>query len=130
RRRGVTIRILMPGKNTDSGAVRLASRANWEQLLMAGVQMYEYEPTMLHNKLLIADSLVVSVGSTNFDQRSFELNDEATLNVYDEDFAARMTQVFENDLKHAHHYTLEMRRNRPLGERLFEKFIRPLQSQL
>ena len=130
RRRDVKIRVLMPGEHTDSGAVRLASRANWEQLLMAGVQMYEYDPTMLHNKLLIADGEVVSVGSTNFDQRSFELNDEATLNVYDKDFASHMTQVFEDDLRHAHRYTLEMWRKRPLGERLFEKVVQPLRSQL
>jgi cardiolipin synthase len=85
---------------------------------------------MLHNKLLIADGELVSVGSTNFDQRSFELNDEATLNVYDRSFADRMTQVFEDDLKHAHPYTLEMWRNRSLSERLAEKFIRPIKSQL
>lgn len=130
RRRGVTIRILMPGEHTDSGAVRIASRANWEPLLMAGIEMYEYEPTMLHNKLLIADSELVSVGSTNFDQRSFELNDEATLNVYDKDFAAHMTQVFEEDLAHAHRYTLERWRKRSLGERLFEKVVQPVRSQL
>ncbi|HET7778445.1 MAG TPA: phospholipase D-like domain-containing protein [Rudaea sp.] len=130
RERGVQLRIMMPGANTDSGAVRLASKADWEPLLQAGVKMYEYDPTMLHNKLLIADGELVSVGSTNFDQRSFELNDEATLNVYDRAFAEHMTQVFEDDLKHAHPYTLEMWRNRPLSERLDEKFIRPIKSQL
>ena len=130
RDRGVRLRVLMPGANTDSGAVRLASKADWGPLLEAGAQMYEYDPTMLHNKLLIADGELVSVGSTNFDQRSFELNDEATLNVYDRSFAARMTQVFEDDLRHAHPYTLEMWRNRSLAERLAEKFIRPVKSQL
>jgi cardiolipin synthase len=130
RQRGVRIRIIMPGKNTDSGAVRLASKADWEALLAAGVQMFEYEPTMMHNKLLIADGELTSVGSTNFDQRSFELNDEATLNVYDEKFAARMTTVFEQDLDHAHAYTLAMWRNRPFSEKFKEKFVRPFKSQL
>jgi len=130
RQRGVAIRILMPGKNTDSGAVRLASKADWEPLLKAGIQMYEYEPTMMHNKLLIADGELVSVGSTNFDQRSFELNDEASLNVYDEKFAARMTQVFEDDLRHATPYTLEMWKNRSWKDKFAEKFVRPFKSQL
>ena len=130
RARGVKIRILMPGKNTDSGAVRLASKADWEPLLAAGVQMYEYDPTMLHNKLLIADGELVSVGSTNFDQRSFELNDEATLNVYDREFAARMSDVVENDLRRATPYTLQMWRARPWTERFAETFVRPVKSQL
>ena len=130
RARGVKIRILMPGKNTDSGAVRLASKADWEPLLAAGVEMYEYDPTMLHNKLVIVDGELTSVGSTNFDQRSFELNDEATLNVYDRDFAAHMTDVFNADLRRATPYTLQMWRNRPWTERFAETFIRPIKSQL
>jgi cardiolipin synthase len=130
RQRGVRIRILMPGDKTDSGAARLASRSSWEPLLAAGVEMYEYQPTMMHNKLLIADGELVSVGSTNFDQRSFELNDEATLNVYDKSLAARMTQVFEADLKQCKRYTLDMWRHRSLKEKLAEKFMRPVKSQL
>ena len=130
RARGVNIRIVMPGKNTDSGAVRLASKADWEPLLAAGVQMYEYDPTMMHNKLLIADGELVSVGSTNFDERSFELNDEATLNVYDRDFAARMTDVFEDDLRRTTPYTLQMWRDRPWSERFEEEFVVPFKSQL
>ena len=130
RQRGVRIRILMPGKNTDSGAARLASKAEWEPLLRAGIQMYEYEPTMMHNKLLIADGQLVSLGSTNFDLRSFEINDEASLNVYDKAFAEHMTQVFEDDLKHATRYTLEMWNDRPWAEKLVERFIWPIKSQL
>jgi len=130
RERGVRIRILMPGKNTDSGAARVASKADWEPLLRAGIQMYEYEPTMMHNKLLVADGQLVSLGSTNFDLRSFQINDEASLNVYDKAFAAHMTQVFEDDLSHATHYTLEMWRNRSWKEKFVEKFIRPIRSQL
>src|SRR5690606_1009772 len=95
RQRGVRIRILLPGENTDSDAARMASKAGWGPLLAAGVEIAEYEPTMFHNKMLIVDRELVSVGSTNFDLRSFQLNDEASLNVYDRDFALRMTEVFE-----------------------------------
>jgi cardiolipin synthase A/B len=130
RGRGVKVRILMPGKNTDSPAVRLASKADWEPLLIAGVEMYEYDPTMLHNKLLIADGEMVSVGSTNFDQRSFQLNDEASLNVYDATFAKRMGEVFEEDLAKATPYTLEMWRKRSWKEKMAEKFVLPIKAQL
>ena len=95
RQRGVRIRIIVPGEHIDSEAVRLASKAEWGPLLQAGVAIHEYTPTMMHNKLLIVDSEMVSVGSTNFDVRSFRLNDEASLNVYDRELAARMTREFE-----------------------------------
>jgi cardiolipin synthase len=130
RHRGVRVRIVMPGKNTDSDAARMASKAGWGPLLLAGVEMYEYEPTMFHDKMLIVDGQMVSVGSTNFDLRSFELNDEASLNVYDRGFAARMTEVFENDLKPARRYTYEIWERRPLKEKLVEKFVLPIKSQL
>lgn len=130
RQRGVRVRVVVPGKFIDSDTVRLASRAQWGDLLLAGVEIHEYQPTMMHNKLLIVDGLMVSVGSTNFDVRSFRLNDEASLNVYDAGFAARMTKVFEDDLKQTVLYTHEMWERRPLKEKLVEKFIRPLRSQL
>lgn len=130
RKRGVRIRIMVPGDHTDSDAVRAASRASWGKLLEAGVEVYEYEPTMMHNKMLIADRLLVSCGSTNFDPRSFSLNDEASLNLYDAEFADRMTAVFELDLKKSRRYTLEHWRDRPLRERLHEWIVRPLRSQL
>jgi cardiolipin synthase A/B len=130
RHRGVKIRILMPGKNTDSDAARMASKSAWGPLLLAGVEMYEYEPTMFHNKMLIVDHHLVSVGSTNFDLRSFQLNDEASLNVYDAEFAARMTEVFERDLKPTTQYTYQMWANRPWTEKFAERFIQPLKSQL
>ena len=130
RRRGVRIRVIVPGKNTDSDAARFASKAGWGPLLIAGIEIYEYEPTMFHNKMLIVDGEMVSVGSTNFDLRSFRLNDEASLNVYDHAFAARMTEVFEKDLKPSRRYTYKTWQERPLKEKLFEKFILPIKSQL
>ena len=130
RHRGVRIRVIVPGKNTDSDAARFASKAGWGPLLLAGMEIYEYEPTMFHNKMLIVDGELVSVGSTNFDLRSFRLNDEASLNVYDRDFAQRMTAVFESDLKPTKRYTYQTWKKRPLKEKLFETFILPLKSQL
>ena len=130
RKRGVRVRILLPGPNIDSDAVRLASRAGWEDLLLAGMEISEYQPTMLHTKMLIVDRELVSVGSTNFDIRSFRLNDEASLNLYDRDFAEQMTDVFETDLRKSKRYTHEMWQARPLKEKLMEKFILPLKSQL
>jgi cardiolipin synthase len=130
RLRGVRVRVIVPGKHIDSDTVRLASKAHWGDLLLAGVEIHEYQPTMMHNKLLVVDGLMVSVGSTNFDLRSFRLNDEASLNVYDPAFAARMTEVFEADLKPTVRYDYEKWKARPLKEKLFERFILPLKSQL
>lgn len=130
RQRGVKVRVLLPGEHIDSDAVRLASKATWGELLLAEVEIYEYTPTMIHNKMLIVDRELVSVGSTNFDVRSFRLNDEASLNVYDTAFAERMTVVFERDLAPTRQYTYKMWENRPLKEKLFEKFVLPVKSQL
>jgi cardiolipin synthase A/B len=130
RHRGVRVRVIVPGKHIDSDTVRLASKAHWGELLLAGVEIHEYQPTMMHNKLLIVDGMMTSVGSTNFDIRSFRLNDEASLNVYDAAFAQRMTEVFEGDLKPTVRYDYRMWKNRSLKEKLFEKFILPFKSQL
>ena len=130
RDRGVRVRILLPGKHIDSDAVRLASRREWGPLLLAGVEIREYQPTMMHNKVLIADGIMVSVGSTNLDIRSFRLNDEASLNVYDPAFAERMTVVFERDLVPTRQYTYEMWKDRPWKERFAEVVLLPIKSQL
>ena len=130
RKRGVRVRVLLPGPWIDTEAVRLASKATWGRLLKANVEIYVYQPTMLHTKMLIIDNELVSVGSTNFDPRSFRLNDEANLNVYDSTFATQMTGVFERDLKSGLQYTYDMWKRRPLGEKLVEKLLRPIRSQL
>ena len=92
------MKILMPGKHIDQKAVRRASRKRWGRLLAAGVELYEFQPTMVHTKLLIADGLFVTVGSANFDSRSLRINDEANLSVLDSGFAQKMTQIFAGDL--------------------------------
>lgn len=130
RQRGVHVRTVLPGPHIDSETVRIASKGDWGELLLAGVEIHVYQPTMLHVKLLVVDHEMVSVGSTNFDIRSFRLNDEASLNIYDAGFAAQMTQVFEEDLKHATPYTYQAWKERPLKEKLAEKFLLPIRSQL
>ena len=128
--RGVKIRIITPGEIIDTDTVRAASRGNWGPLLKAGAQIYEYQPSMYHCKVMIVDNLLVSVGSTNFDNRSFRLNDEANLNVYDAAFAQRQTFIFEADLKNARQVTYDEWINRPLKEKLLEKLALLLGSQL
>src|SRR5690606_11035123 len=112
-KRGVRVRVITPGKHTDQKAVRRASRALWGDLLRAGAEMHEYRHTMYHCKLMIVDGVLCSVGSTNFDPRSFHLNDEANLNVYDRDFAAKLTETFEQDLRHSKQITLQDWERRP-----------------
>lgn len=97
RKRGVEVEIIVPGPQMDIKIVQSASRSLWGKLLDAGVKIYEYQPTMYHCKVLIVDDLWVSVGSTNFDDRSFRLNDEANLNIYDATFAKEQAKVFEED---------------------------------
>jgi len=130
RQRGVRIRVLVPGEHIDSETVRLASKALWGRLLQSGVEIHEYLPTMMHVKLLVVDRELVSVGSTNFDIRSFRLNDEASLNIYHHAFAERMTAVFEADLLKAKRFTYAIWKQRPLTEKIAEKVIRPIRSQL
>jgi len=130
RERGVRIRLLLPDKHIDSETVRIASKRAWGSLLEQGVEIHMYEPTMLHCKMLIFDQYMVSVGSTNFDMRSFELNDEASLNIYDSAFAQRMTEVFEADLKASTSYDFSRWKNRPLSEKMAEVVLIPIKSQL
>lgn len=130
RERGVRVRVLVPGPHIDSDLVRVSSRRLWGDLLRAGVEISVYQPTMLHTKMLIVDGRMVSVGSTNFDVRSFELNDEASLNLYDAAFAERMTAVFERDWRDGEPYTYAMWEGRPWTERFMELVVRPIKSQL
>jgi cardiolipin synthase A/B len=130
RSRGVRIRILLPDKHIDSETVRIATKRAWGPLLESGVEIHEYDPTMLHCKMLIFDHYMVSVGSTNFDMRSFELNDEASLNVYDADFAQRMTEVFEADMKASTPYDYQKWQQRPWLEKIAEVILIPIKSQL
>jgi cardiolipin synthase A/B len=129
-KRGVRLRIIVPGEHMDSETVKSASRAQWGPLLEGGAVIAEYQPTMYHCKLLIVDGLLVSMGSTNFDNRSFRLNDEATLNLLDAAVAAEQTAVFEQDLARSRPVSLAMWAQRPMREKLADWFSNLLSSQL
>lgn len=119
-KRGVKVRIIVPGKYMDVDLVRRSSRSMWGDLLKAGVEIYEYQPTMFHCKVMIIDGLMVSVGSTNFDERSFRMNDEANLNVYSAPFAASQIKVFNDDLKRSRRISYEEWQQRPFSEKVHE----------
>ena len=129
-KRGVKLRIVVPGEHIDSDLVRNASRSRWGPLLEAGAVIAEYAPTMYHCKVLIVDDLLVSVGSTNFDNRSFRLNDEATLNILDAPFAAQQTATFEADLAVSKPLTHAQWQARPWTEKLREQLASLVGAQL
>jgi cardiolipin synthase len=128
--RGVKIQVIAPGPITDTETVRKASRALWGELLQAGAEFYEYQPTMYHCKVMVVDAFLTSVGSTNFDNRSFRLNDEANLNIYDRAFAERQIAVFRADLAKAKRITYAQWRNRPWNEKALEWLAGTLRVQL
>jgi cardiolipin synthase len=130
RRRGVQIEIIVPGPFIDARVVQKASRSLWGPLLEAGVEIYEYQPTMYHCKVLVVDGVWVSVGSTNFDERSFRLNDEANLNIFDPVFAAEQSMVFEQDKAKSRLITLAAFKRRPAMEKISETFAALLRKQL
>jgi cardiolipin synthase A/B len=129
-RRGVKIQILLPGAHTDAAFVQSASRAKWGALLQAGAEIHLYQPTMFHCKVLVVDGLWTSVGSTNFDNRSFRLNDEANLNIYDAGVAAQQVRIFNEDLKNARRVTYDEWKARPWTEKLKDRAAALFNAQL
>jgi cardiolipin synthase A/B len=120
RERGVRIRILVPGKKADHLLTRRSSRRLYGELLSAGAEIYEYTPSMLHAKCMVIDGAWTVVGSTNFDHRSFGLNDEVNLAVQDPELAERLRQDFEQDLGRSRPVRLRTWRRRPFYERVHE----------
>ena len=130
QRRGVQVEIIVPGRHTDAAVVRRASRSRWGPMLEAGVAIYEYQPTMYHTKVMIVDQVWTTVGSTNFDNRSFRLNDEANLNILDADSARGQVQMFEQDRANSRQFALEMWRSRPRREKLKDRLAGLFRLQL
>ncbi len=131
RRRGVQVQIIVPGKGvSDANVTGAASRSRWGPLLDAGIEIYEFQPTMYHVKEVVVDSLWTSVGSTNFDLRSFRLNDEMNVNVYDRTFAVEQIGILERDRARSRRMTLEDWRQRPVTEKLVELFAGLFRAQL
>jgi cardiolipin synthase len=118
--RGVDVRILTAGPQTDVNIVRLAGRAQYSALLAAGVRIYEWQPTTLHAKTFVADGEWSTIGSMNFDNRSMALNDEATLMVLDRDIGQQMERIFLADLQHGVEITAAGFEQRPWLQRFAE----------
>jgi cardiolipin synthase len=128
-RRGVRVVALTPGK-IDHNVVRSASRRGFGRLLEGGIAIFEYQAALLHAKTMVVDGTWATIGSTNFDNRSFAVNDELNLAVYDTPLAGRIAKSFEEDLAHATRVTYESWKNRGLKAKLLEVFVFPLESQL
>lgn len=111
-RRGVDVRVLVGGPSTDVAITRLAARHRYDDLLCAGVRVYEYTPSTLHSKTFVVDGCWSSIGTMNFDNRSLALNDESTLMVLDNAFGEQMNEIFAEDLRHASEIDLPTFRRR------------------
>ena len=120
--RGVEVVIINPGRKSDHLLTRRSSRRLYGELLQAGARIFEYEPAMIHAKVLVVDGRWSVLGSTNFDNRSFGLNDEVNLAVLDEGLAKRLLEDFAADLANSHEVDYEQWRRRPVYERVTESF--------
>jgi len=129
-RRGVEVEVLVPGPHLDSTFARGASRHRWGKLLEHGVRIFEFLPTMYHRKVMIIDGLWVSVGSANFDNRSFRLNDEANLNVFDREFALEECAAFAKDKLLAREVTWEQWKRRPIAQKFSDATLGMFRSQI
>lgn len=129
RQRGVEIEVIVPAMN-DSRFGRAASRSRWGKLLEAGVKFHLYRPAMYHCKVMIVDDLFVTVGSVNFDNRSFGINDEVAVNVLDVGVARDAVKLFDDDLAFSRPLTLDEFRERPLYIKLADHLAGLFRSQL
>jgi cardiolipin synthase A/B len=128
--RGVDVRVLVPGSHTDKDFVRQAGHSVYEELLEGGVRIYEFCPTMIHAKTLTIDGAWSSVGSVNFDNRSFQLQDEVTLCICSSEFAGKLDEQFARDLERSAEIDLERWDGRPLHARVSEAVIRVARREL
>jgi cardiolipin synthase len=119
-KRGVDVKIMVPGRHIDLPMVRMASWLHYGDMLEGGVKIYEYRNTMLHNKVMVVDGLFSTIGSINFDTRSMKGNAEESLAFYNRDFAADIEAMFQEDLKRCDEITLHEFKNRGLAKRMSE----------
>jgi cardiolipin synthase len=128
--RQVDVRLLLPGVNNDQPLTKSAGRAAYGRMLEGGVKIFEYQPTMIHEKAMVVDGLFSMFGSSNLDARSSEINEELDVVVYDEKFGREMESIFEKDLKQSREYTLQEFKSRSWWERATEWLMLPFRSQL
>ena len=127
--RGVRVVVLVPGKS-DSRFTYTASRSQYGKLLLGGVKVFEYQASLMHAKTIVADGVWATIGSTNFDNRSFALNQEINLTVYDKGTAQKLEKIFSDDLTYSKEITYEAWQSRGIFERLFDFFSFPIREQL
>lgn len=128
-RTGVDVRVLAPGRHTDAHFVRYAARSYYDELLEAGVRIYEYQPSFLHAKLLVVDGKWSVIGSANLDVRSKELNQENILGILDDGFGRQLDEIFLADLEKAREIHLEEWRSRSVKDRVLERFFELFSEQ-
>jgi len=127
--RGVSVEILLPGE-IDSQITYTVSRSHYGPLLLGGVHIYEYKASLLHAKTIVVDGVWSTIGSTNFDNRSFALNQEINLTIYNREVAQRLERIFADDLKYSEPISYEQWQSRSLFERVMEIFAFPIKEQL
>jgi len=121
--RGVDVRVLVPGRHIDVPIVRMASRFHYGELLDGGVKIYEYRPTMMHNKVMVVDGIWSTIGSINFVNRSMKKNAEANVAIYDRAFAELVETTIEGDLAKSEEFTKQRWKKRGLLARVGEAFF-------
>ena len=130
RQRGVEVKVMVSGVHNDNALARYNGTRLYGRLLEAGVEIYEYNRTMLHHKLMVCDGLWSTVGTTNFDDRSFAHNDENNICVYDHSFAEEWEKIFCDDLRDCKKVELRAWRDRSTAIKATELFMALFKSQV
>lgn len=129
-KRGVAVHLMVPGRHTDSPFVRRAGCYLYAGLLSSGVRLYEFNPTLIHQKVVIVDGIWSHIGSTNFDSRSLSLNEEVGVGVRDANIAQQLKSAFEDDLRRSRELSIEQWRQRRWWSRAFDWFAYQVHDQL
>ncbi len=128
-KRGVDVKLILPGKYNDQPATRSAGNASYGKLLEAGVKLFKYKPTMIHSKTMVVDGLFAMFGTSNLDPRSSQINEEIDVTIYDKGFGEAMDRIFLEDLEASKPYLMDEFEARPWTERFFEWVMIPFRSQ-
>ena len=129
-KRGVAVHLMLPGAHTDSPFVRRAGCHLYEGLLRSGVRLYEFMPTLIHQKIVIVDEIWSHIGSTNFDARSLSLNEEVGIGVRDAGIASQLRDAYEQDMRRSQELTLATWLQRPWWSRAFDWVAYQVHDQL
>jgi cardiolipin synthase len=128
--RGVEVEILLPGPHADKRFVQLAAESAYDELLACGIKIWNFQPSMLHAKVMTVDGSLATVGSANFNARSTELDEEINLVILDEEVVATLDRQFEEDLERSEEIVAGRWADRSAGQRLKEQFTKPLRHDL